>query len=290
MLERSIEEQIVLKLIGAVRVGQPRIGGRKLYHLLREDLPSHQIKMGRDAFFDLMARYGLLLKRRRNKPKTTFSHHYYYTYTNLLIGQGPEKVHHIWVSDITYLKTQKGFLYLSLITDAYSKKIVGYQLADSLAGIHSVKALEMALRDHPQAPGPDLIHHSDRGIQYCAQDYIALLKKEQVRISMTQNSDPRENAIAERVNGTIKNELLAHLTLGHLEDAQMKVKKAIEIYNQKRPHLSCGYYTPEEVHQKKLKVQKVWKDKIYPNSTNPTAATTTNVKPIEDQKANVKPA
>jgi len=261
LLDRSLEEQIVIKLVLEQRKAQPKLGTRKLYHVIESDLLRHSIKMGRDAFFDLLGRHGLLLRTRKRKPKTTFSHHYYYKYANEIQGLEMSRPNQVWVADLTYLKTKSGFLYLSLITDAYSKKILGYQVADSLAAAHSVVALKKALALVAPSDRLGLIHHSDRGIQYCSTPYTSLLEKERIRISMTQSGDPRENAIAERVNGIIKNELLAHVDLQEEQDTKEAVCQAIDIYNKQRPHLSCSYYTPHEVHQNYLKVEKVWKTK-----------------------------
>lgn len=289
LIESSLEEQIVLKLVGALRESQPLLGGRKLYHLLKDQLIAHQIKMGRDAFFELLARYGLLIKRRKNRPRTTFSDHGYATYENLAEDLELNAVGQVWVADITYVRTQQGFLYLSLIMDAYSKKIVGYQLAENLAAVHSLEALQMALQK--EAKSQPRIHHSDRGGQYCAEAYVQTLKTAGIAISMTERGDPRENAMAERLNGTLKNELLAHLKLGDRTEAKLQVQKAIEIYNHKRPHLSCSYFTPVQVHEQQLEVSQVWKKKMKnsDNCTNFSNPIPTFVKPEQEEDIFVKP-
>lgn len=258
MQETSIEESIVMEMVKEIRMAQPKLGGKKLFYILKESIYSHDIKMGRDAFFDLLARNNMLIKRRKVKPYTTNSFHHYKKYPNLIQGIDISGPNQLWVSDITYIEVQGGFVYLSLITDAYSKKIVGYHVSDNMLAINNVKALKMAIKEIG-ASIIGLIHHSDRGSQYCSQEYTDLLKKNHILISMTENGDPRENAIAERVNGTIKNELLEHIKLTSLSNAKQKVKVAIAIYNQQRPHLSCSYLTPEEAHKGKFEIKKVWK-------------------------------
>ena len=258
MQEASIEESIVLKMAKEIRKTQPKLGGKKLFYILEESICSHDIKMGRDAFFDLLARNNMLIKRRKVKPYTTNSYHHYKKYPNLIQEIDITAPNQLWVSDITYLEIEGGFVYLSLITDAYSKKIVGYHVSDNMLAVNNVIALKMALKEL-NASFLGLIHHSDRGSQYCSKEYTDLLKKHHVLISMTENGDPRENAIAERVNGTIKNELLEHIKLTSLSNAEQKVKVAIAIYNQQRPHLSCSYLTPEEAHKGKFEIKKVWK-------------------------------
>lgn len=256
--ETSLEETVVLNMIFDIRNSQPKLGGKKLYYLLEDKIRSHHIKMGRDAFFDLLSRNNLLVKRRKVKPYTTNSLHHYKKYPNLTENITISAPDQLWVSDITYIETEGGFVYLSLITDAYSKKIVGYHVSNNLSRLNNLIALNNALKTLNK-PTIGLIHHSDRGSQYCSKDYTDLLKKNHILISMTENSDPRENAIAERINGTIKNELLEHIKIIDLPDALQQVHRAIAIYNQQRPHLSCGYLTPEEAHTGKYKFEKKWK-------------------------------
>lgn len=258
MQETSLEESIVLEMTKDIRKVQPKLGGKKLFHLLEESICLHSIKMGRDAFFDLLARNDMLVKRRKVKPYTTNSYHHYKKYPNLIKGVEVSAPNQLWVSDITYLEIEGGFVYLSLITDAYSKKIVGYHVSDNLLALNNVISLKAAIKEL-DASLVGLIHHSDRGSQYCSKEYTDLLKKYHMVISMTENGDPRENAIAERVNGTIKNELLEHIKLTSLSDAKQKVKVAIAIYNQQRPHLSCSYLTPEKAHEGKFEIKKMWK-------------------------------
>ena len=178
------------------------MGGRKLYCLLQPFLVEHQIKLGRDGLFDLLWEQGLLVRRKRRHPVTTMSRHWYRKYPNLVKDWAPALPNQLWVADITYLRVANGFLYISLITDACSHKIVGYHLANTLEAVHTITALRQALRDHPGVQG--VIHHSDRGLQYCSSEYTQLLQEHNIAISMTQTGDPLENPVAERVNGIIK--------------------------------------------------------------------------------------
>jgi transposase InsO family protein len=217
------------------------------------------IKMGRDALFDLMASEHMLVQRRKRKHITTNSNHWYRKYPNLIRGITPEGPNQLWVSDITYIKTQREFLYLFLITDAYSKKILGYRLAKNLDSVHAVNSLQDAVKNICQ-PMTGLIHHSDRGIQYCSKEYTDLLNKHSILISMTENSDPLENAIAERINGIIKDEYLNSeiSKKGNLNIDELK--NAIDKYNKLRPHLSCNMLTPEIAHASKGTLKRQWKN------------------------------
>ena len=194
--QRQKADSMVIQLAEDVRKMHPRMGARKLYHLLQQPLQAHQIKLGRDAFFDLLRENGLLIRRRRRKTRTTWSNHPFRKYPNLIRELDLTKPNRLWVSDITYLKTQQGFVYLSLITDAYSRKIVGYDAAANLEAVNTLKALQMALKSKDTLQG--LIHHSDRGIQYCSHEYVKLLKQHSICISMTESGDPLENPIADR--------------------------------------------------------------------------------------------
>jgi putative transposase len=254
----SFEQELILQQVREIRRLQPAIGCRKLYLLLQTFLLDHQIKMGRDALFDLLAAHKLLVRRRRRRITTTQSYHWFRKHPNRIRDITPLHKNHIWVSDITYYKTTNGFAYISFITDAYSRKIVGYHVADTLEAVHTIKALEMALM---QASGSltNLIHHSDRGIQYCCADYVNLLQDNHIAISMTENGDPLENAIAERVNGIIKEEFLNHYSLKNHSEVMEVLNQSVSIYNTQRPHMSCNMLTPEDVHQNNLPVTRVWK-------------------------------
>lgn len=255
----SFEQELVLEEVRQIRRLQPVIGGRKLYSMLQVFLLEHQIKMGRDALFDLLAANRLLIRRKKRRIATTQSFHWFRKYPNLIRNITPLNKNHIWVSDITYYKTEAGFAYISFITDAYSRKIVGYHVADTLEAVHTVRALEMAIK---QTSGPldNLIHHSDRGIQYCCNDYVRLLQDKHIEISMTENGDPLENAIAERVNGIIKEEFLNHYSPKNQSEVMELLNLSVNIYNTQRPHMSCNMLTPEDVHQNNLPIQRTWKN------------------------------
>lgn len=255
----QIEEELILKEVNKIRQRQPMVGTRKLYGMLQEFMITHQIKLGRDALFDLLTKNGLLVRRRSRKSRTTFSSHWLRKYPNLIKDIMPTSSNQLWVADITYLETQEGFVYLSLVTDAYSRKIVGYWVADNLLAVNSVKALKMALKSSDQKID-GLIHHSDRGIQYCSQEYVNLLQDYKVKISMTQNGNPLENAIAERINGILKHEFISKITLKNLQHAKGLLKEIIEIYNQERPHLSVGLLTPQQAHVLEGKLERYWKN------------------------------
>ncbi|RYU89894.1 IS3 family transposase [Emticicia agri] len=265
-----IEEELLIQKVNAIRQRQPMIGTRKLYGMLQAFMIEHQIKMGRDALFDLLSQHGLLVRRRNRKTKTTFSSHWLRKYPNLIKDIEPIKPNQIWASDITYLETNEGFVYLSLITDTYSRKIMGYHIADNLLAISSVEALKMALKSLPQKVDK-LIHHSDRGIQYCSHEYVTLLQDYGLQISMTQNGNPLENAIAERVNGILKDEFLAKIIIKNLSHAQGLLREIIEIYNKERPHMSVGLLTPEQAHQMEGKLERYWKNYYTNKGCKPMA-------------------
>jgi putative transposase len=205
--ETCFEHKLLLSEVLRIRKNHPRMGGRKLYDLLEPFMLEHQIKLGRDNLFDLLAANNLLVRRRKRRIHTTNSFHWLRKYPNLIRDFTPKASNELWVSDITYWKIETGHVYISLITDAYSHKIVGYQVAETLEAIESIKALQTAISSIEQ-PISHLIHHSDRGIQYCSSDYVKLLQDNGIEISMTENGDPLENAIAERINGIVKDEYL----------------------------------------------------------------------------------
>ncbi len=241
----------------------PRIGTRKLHYMLTETLQKHQISIGRDKLFDLLAEYGMLVRRRkRRRVSTTDSNHPYRKYPNLVRELQVLRPNHLWVSDITYISLKDGFCYLSLVTDAYSRKIVGYCLHPTLKKEGPLQALAMALALLPKRLEAPLIHHSDRGLQYCCSDYTTLLENKGIGISMTEKGDPYENAIAERVNGILKEEFGLYNDFGHLGQAGDTTKQAIDTYNRYRPHASCDYLTPEQAHPKKGLLKTKWKRRL----------------------------
>ena len=252
-----MQDAIVLKLVGEIRQQLPRAGVPKLHHMLGETLNEHGIKMGRDALYRLLGEHGYLLRYRRRKPYTTNSNHPYKKYPNLIrdiaylttAGQ-------LWVSDITYLRLKEKFAYLSIITDAYSHKIIGHCLYPTLHSNGPINALLLAARSKRQQ---SLIHHSDRGSQYCCSEYTQLLEHYHIRISMTEQGDPYENAIAERVNGILKGEFLLNKTFTSFTQAEQQVNNAVEKYNHLRPHASCDNLTPGKAHEYKGILRKRWK-------------------------------
>jgi putative transposase len=238
----------------------PRIGTRKLHYMLTETLHKHKISIGRDKLFDLLAEYGLLIRRRKRKRAiTTDSAHPFKKYTNIIRGLQVDCPNHLWVSDITYISLSDGFCYLSLITDAYSRKILGYCLHPTLKKEGPLRALKMALKTFDNNTERVLIHHSDRGVQYCCGDYIALLQQAGVFISMTQKGDPYENAIAERVNGILKTEFGLDKDFDSYEEAKAIAANAINTYNCVRPHASCNYLTPQQAHEQQGVLTTKWK-------------------------------
>ena len=209
-----------------------------------------------------MARECLLVRKRRRKaPRTTDSRGWFKHYSNLITDYEPLESNKLWVSDITYIPLNKGFLYLSLITDAYSHQIVGWDLSDTLHLEGALYALKKALATCKPITG--LIHHSDRGSQYRSYEYVKLLQDYGVEISMTQTGDPKENAVAERINGIIKNEMLEGKTYQNIKTATKEIETAINIYNTQRPHSSCQMLTPDKAALQKGHLIKIWKKKIH---------------------------
>jgi transposase InsO family protein len=238
--------QLVIDMIIQERRLQPRLGGKKLYHLYGEQLHGLLPGLGRDKFFGLLRAEGLLVPRKRSHTRTTESYHRFRCYGNLLKDKKISRPNQAWVADITYIRTHSGFSYLSLLTDRYSRKIVGWQLSRSLSIEGSVQALEKALAGcrHPKG----LIHHSDRGVQYCSTPYTEILHGHKMRISMTQENHCYENALAERVNGILKDEYFLDATFTDHEQAQHACAEAIRLYNTRRPHCALRLKTPEAVH------------------------------------------
>lgn len=251
----AVAEQIILEGVRKIRVTMPRLGARKLV----KKLTDQGFCIGRDDLLNILRSNGMLVKRRRNGAKTTHSSHWLRKYPNLIRHFEPYAPNQLWVSDITYVETLDGFLYLFLITDAYSKKIVGYCSADNLGAINAVTALKMALRKLP-ANHQGLIHHSDRGVQYCSEEYVGLLLNQSIQISMTENGDPLENAVAERVNGILKDEWLYEWDRMSFEETGKSIHQIVNIYNSQRPHLSLDLMTPNEAHQMEGQLKKRWKN------------------------------
>jgi putative transposase len=254
-----IDTEILLVDVKLLRREQPRLGTRKLYHLLAETQHMNGIKIGRDKFFTMLRDNNMLVKRRRKHVKTTDSVHLYKKYSNLIKGYVPCGPEQIFVSDITYLSVEGGFVYLSLLTDYYSKRIMGYHVHPTLETNGPLEALTMALknRSHPESKP---IHHSDRGIQYCCNEYIQMLEMHSIQISMSAKGNPYENAVAERVNGILKSEYYLDRYFKNIEQVQEVIKETVPIYNEKRPHNSCGNLTPEQAHSRTGILKKLWKN------------------------------
>lgn len=256
--DQDLQEAIVIKSVQQIRQQMPRIGTRKLHYMLSDTLQKHGISMGRNKLFDLLSDYGLLVRRRKRKRvSTTDSNHPFRKYPNLVRELQVLRPDHLWVSDITYLSLADSFCYLSLVTDAYSRKIVGYCLHPTLKKEGPIQALEMAVADRVYRQ--PLIHHSDRGLQYCCGDYIGLLERSGIKISMTEKGDPYENAIAERVNGILKSEFELDRDFNSIDVASVAVDKAIATYNDQRPHSSCNYLTPAQAHLQQGVLPSKWK-------------------------------
>jgi putative transposase len=258
MYKEEVKTEILLQLVEKERKLMPRIGGRKLLLRIQPRLPE-ELYLGRDSFFEFLRDKGLLIRKRRYRIRTTYSNHWLRKYPNLIKDFTPDGPHQLWVSDITYIETEQGFTYLFLITDAYSRKIIGWSVADTLESKHAIIALYMALSQLP-AGITNVFHHSDRGVQYCCDKYVKLLQKNHFLISMTDNGDPLENAIAERVNGILKTEWLYDIKIQTKGKAKKEVNRIISIYNNNRPHCSLDLLTPNQAHYKSGKLKKHWKN------------------------------
>lgn len=264
-LKTSLDKEHLKSLIMSVRQKLPKTGSRKLYFMLKNDFNQHQMKIGRDKLIDFLRDEYLLVPKIRRYFKTTNSKHWMRKYPNLIneiILNRPEQV---WVADITYLRSKDKTYYLHLITDAYSKKIVGYNLSDNLMASSTLKALQTAIINRKYTNS--LIHHSDRGLQYCSREYTQYLYENKIHISMTQKYDPYENAIAERVNGILKEEFGLFEIFENFENLKKQVKEAVVLYNQMRLHLSINMLTPNQAHLQNEVKLKTWK-KINRNKNN----------------------
>lgn len=258
-IHKTVNNEILLVYVKEIRRKQPRIGTRKLYSMLQPIMELNSIKMGRDIFFALLREHDLLVKRRRKHTRTTDSDHVFNKYPNLIKEYIPVAPEQIWVSDITYLSTEKGFVYLSLVTDQYSKQIMGYHVHPTLETNGPLEALKMALKRRCYKETSKLIHHSDRGIQYCCEEYIKVLEKNDIQISMSNRGNPYENAIAERVNGILKSEFYLDRFFKDISQARLVVQEVVQTYNTLRPHASCDYMTPQQAHTKQGVLKKRWK-------------------------------
>jgi putative transposase len=260
--ERMESAQVVLEMVAEIRREIPRIGTPKLYHMIKMPLKTHEIKMGRAALHALLLDHGLTVKNRKRYVSTTNSKHWMKKYPNLiknLVLDGPEQ---IWVADITYILIGDDFNYLNLITDSYSKRIMGHCLHPTLEAEGTIIALKMALKNR-EKPETSLIHHSDRGTQYCCEGYVSLLRDAGIGISMTENGDPYENPVAERVNGILKGDFNLKQEFRNREQGLVTVDRSIRAYNGLRPHMSCNLLTPDQAHQMTGPLARKWKPKTY---------------------------
>jgi putative transposase len=258
-----VKEEIVVGLIKKKREIWKRGSGRNLHQSLKDDFAEHQLKIGRDKFFDVLRNNGLLMKAKRFKARTTMSYHHFNKHSNLIENIVPKRANEIWVSDITYLwlKEKNHFCYLSLITDMYSRKIIGHCVYEDLSVQGCLIALKEALKGIKKNDTENLVHHSDRGVQYCCHAYTRLLDKKGIKISMTQSGDPLENPIAERVNRTIKEEFTTDKLINFctIEMAKKEIKKFINFYNSERPHRSTNWLTPDKAHLQTGAIKRTWK-------------------------------
>ena len=263
---KAAQEAFALEYIHTIRGLDPGIGGMKLWHMYKQEFPDMET-MGRDRFEDLIHNHGLKVRNRTRKPRTTDSSHGLPVYPNLVYDFLPTAINQLWVSDITYIPVwisdrEYAFCYLSLIMDAYSHEIIGWSVGATLETQYPAEALRMALgRIEDIAPEiiEKLIHHSDRGVQYASREYVKLLGNRHIRISMTENGDPKENAMAERINNTIKNELLKGMRFTSIQEVRDAVGTAVNFYNSRRPHMSLDMMTPEEAAKCNGEIRKWWK-------------------------------
>jgi transposase InsO family protein len=246
-LRRQVDEDLIVELVRRERCVQPRLGGRKLLYLLQNDLKEAGIEIGRDRFFEVLAERDLLVAPKPGTPHTTNSRHSLPVFHNLLAGRSLCAPNEAWVSDLTYIRTDEGFLYAALITDAYSRKIVGAHIGDSLEAEGCLVALDKALGELPDGKKP--IHHSDQGCQYCCHLYVERLQAREMPVSMTETLHCYENALAERVNGILKQEYDLDRTFRTKAQAMEAFEQAVHLYNHRRPHLMLGYRVPADVHK-----------------------------------------
>jgi putative transposase len=258
-ISRQCKAGQVVAMITKIRLSMPRIGARKLYYLLVDKLQA--LNIGRDKFFEILRANHLLVQARRSYHVTTNSHHRFRKHKNLILEMAITRPEQVWVSDITYIGKREKPCYLSLVTDAYSKRIMGYYVADNMNTESSIKALKMAIKSRKDN-ALSLIHHSDRGVQYCADNYQSILLENGIQCSMTNNGDPYENAVAERINGTLKQEFIIDTYHADLEIMKKIVKEAIGIYNDQRPHYSNYMLTPKQMHsQSEVKIRTYKREK-----------------------------
>lgn len=256
---KTIKRSIIKERVLRIRHEMPRLGTRKLYYLLKESFVREGIFIGRDRLFDLLREEGLLIVKKKKYTKTTDSKHWMRKYPNLVKQIQLKRPEQVWVADITYLALSNDYRYLHLVTDAYSKQIMGYNVSETLAAAETLKALQMALNNRRYQGS--LTHHSDRGLQYCSAAYVRTLQQKNIAISMTQDGSPYDNAIAERVNGILKDEYGLDEPFTDRAQLQNQVRQSIDSYNNRRPHESNHLLTPNEMHQQDKLKPKAWHKK-----------------------------
>lgn len=259
----AAQEAFVLEYVRAIREKAPGIGGVKLWRMYRREF-GHNNPVGRDRFTAIIDHYGLKLRRRLRVPRTTDSRHGLPTFPNLVRDYLPSAPNRLWVSDITYIaiwvsECEYTFCYLSLILDAYTEEIVGWCVGETLSTEYPMRALDMALERLSSGEGRELIHHSDRGVQYACHDYVERLRSENIHISMTEDGNPKDNAQAERINNTMKNELLKDKVFHSVNEVRDAVTMAVDFYNNDRPHMSIGWMTPAEANSCRGRIEKKWR-------------------------------
>ena len=263
--QELLESSFILEKVREIRKDHSRLGGRKLYHMIKPEIKKADIKLGRDKFYNILSDNNLLIKTSRKRVRTTYSLSWLKKHNNLIKEQKAKRINEIWVSDITYWNIGKSFLYIHFITDAFSKRIMGYSVSERMQVKDILPSLEMAL-DKVGTIKDSLIHHSDRGSQYCSSVYTGILKRSNIKISMTESGDPLENPLAERINGIIKQEYLQYVKIQNIKKARKELSKAVELYNNIRPHMSCNYHTPNEIYEGKNLPKILWKN--YYNNTS----------------------
>jgi transposase InsO family protein len=261
----EFQETLILEMVAEKRKLWKKGSGRNLHASLKNDFEQHGIKLGRDKFFDLLRRNGLLIKPRRRKTSTTNSYHQYHKYPNLIKDIDITRVNQVIVTDITYLylRESDSFAYLYLVTDYFSRKILGFNISEDLRAFSAVKALKMALKNMSDID--NCIHHSDRGIQYCSKEYTTILLGKEMKISMTENSDPLENAVAERMNKTVKEEFTEEkqISFTNFREAKIVISQIVKFYNDERPHRTLEFYTPSMAYQMNRELKRKWKNYYY---------------------------
>lgn len=267
-LEKAAKIRFIVEYVKDIRLMDKGIGGEKLWYMYKEYFGS-RYSLGRDAFTTILRQYDLTLRKPRKSCRTTNSAHDFPLYPNLISNLEIVRSNQVWVSDITYVRLLNGFCFLSLVTDAYDHQIIGAYVGPTLETVYTLKALGQAYQKLPAEGLTDLIHHSDRGVQYASFMYTDELKKHGIKISMTQNGDPKENAVAERVNGILKYEFLNYYEFETIDEVRQAVCQAVDFYNTRRPHRSLDMLTPEQASKRTGPLRKHWisyKDKYTQTS------------------------